>query len=139
MQSSSAYSGIVARALSKGSNVSKLSLLIAQALCNLMTAIGTLRSNTSSPVSQVSRRSLDNPAVRVSARLCVDDRDETVTVCPALASATHEDTDTQARSPSRSIYVPDQLEFRLGSSQAFSPDLRAFPTAYDAANIASTK
>lgn len=100
-----------------------------------MAAIGTLRSNTSSPVSQFSRRSLDNPAVRASARRCVDDRDETVTFRRAMASATHANTDTQARPPSRSIY-PDQLEFRLGSSQASSPDLRAFPTAYDPANIA---
>ena len=116
--------------------MSKLSLLIAKPLRNLMAAIGTLRSNTSSPVSQFSRRSLDNPAVRASARRCVDDRDETVTFRRALASATHENTDTQARPPSRSIYVPDQLGFRLGSSQASSPDLRAFPTAYDPANIA---
>ena len=36
MQSSSAKSGIVARALKKGSNVSKLSLLIAKPLRNLM-------------------------------------------------------------------------------------------------------
>ena len=102
-----------------------------------MAAIGTLRSNTSSPVSEFSRRSLDNPAVRASARRCVDDRDETVTFRRALASATHEDMDTQARPPSRLIYVPDQLGFRLGSSsQASSPDLRAFLTAYDPANIA---
>ena len=115
--------------------MSKQSQLIAKRLRNLMAAIGTLRSNTSSPVSQFIRRSPDNPAVRASARRCVDDRDETVTVRRTLASAAQEDTEMQARPPSRLISHQDQLGFRHGSSPAASPDLRTFPVAYAAASI----
>lgn len=118
--------------------MSKKSLLIAKRLRILMAAVGTLRSNTSSPVSQFNRRSLDNPAVRASARRCVDDRDESVTVRRALASATHEDTDMQARPPSRLTSHEHQSGFRLGPSQTSSPDLCAFQAASAATSIAGS-
>lgn len=74
-----------------------------------MAAIGTSRSNASSPVSlrsRVNRQSIDNPVLRASARRCVDDAEEdNVTVRQALASASHLRTAPPQASPPPRVWL----------------------------------